>query len=390
MFSFSGEDGDVTDEMTAPWEETTLQTILNNYEKKDIYNADEFGLFYQMLPKKTYHFKNEKCTGGKHSKIRLTGMAAANMMGDKLPMFVIGKAAKPRCFKNIRQLPCMYRGQKKSWMSSELFEQWVRELDRKFKLEGRKIALIIDNCPAHPHIDGLQAIELFFLPPNTTSRLQPMDQGVIRSLKAHYRKMAAQRIIDAIDQGKTLPKISILQAMKQLVQAWDAVTAQTIVNCFAKSGFTEQLNYDIEDDPFSDLMSTVDELRSKDSSQVPADVTPETIVSVDDDAIATQPYMSDQEIVDQILCVETPEIIVDEDDDDDVENVNDVEEEKPSSASVRAAMDTIISYSLFGEDREFKSKCICLADLLNKVLDEGKKQSTIHSFFTGNASLDLM
>ena len=71
-------------------------------------------------------------------------------------------------------------------MSFELFEQWVRELDRKFKLEGRKIALIIDNCPAHPHIDKLQAIELFFLPPNTTSRLQPMDQGVIRSLKAHY------------------------------------------------------------------------------------------------------------------------------------------------------------------------------------------------------------
>ena len=100
--------------------------------------------------------------------------------------------------------------------------------------------------------------------------------------------------------------------------------------------------------------------------------------------------MSDQEIVDQILCVENPEIIVDEDDDDDVENVNDVEEEKPSSASVSAAMDTIISYSLFGEGCKFKSKCICLADHLNKILDEGKKQSTIHSFFTGNASFNLM
>ena len=69
--------------------------------------------------------------------------------------------------------------------------------------------------------------------------------------------MAVQRIIDAIDQGKTLPKISILQAMKQLVQTWDAVTTQMIVKYFAKSGFNEQHNHDIENDPFSDLMSTV-------------------------------------------------------------------------------------------------------------------------------------
>ena len=43
------------------------------------------------MPNKTYHFKNEKCTGGKHSKISLTGMAAGDVNGEKLPMFVIGK-----------------------------------------------------------------------------------------------------------------------------------------------------------------------------------------------------------------------------------------------------------------------------------------------------------
>ena len=40
----------VTKEMTAPWEETTLPTILARYELKDIFNADEFGLFYEALP----------------------------------------------------------------------------------------------------------------------------------------------------------------------------------------------------------------------------------------------------------------------------------------------------------------------------------------------------
>ena len=81
--------------MTDHWKETTLQTILSSYAKTDIYNTDEFGLFYQSLPKKTLHLKDEKCTGGKHSKIRLTDIAVTNMNDDKLPMFVNGKLNTP-------------------------------------------------------------------------------------------------------------------------------------------------------------------------------------------------------------------------------------------------------------------------------------------------------
>ena len=83
------------------------------------------------------HFKNEQCSGGKFSKVRLTGLAAANATGEKLPMFVIGKSAKPRCFKNVKNLPCRYRSQNKSWMDGNLFTEWVRQLDNKFVTEGR-------------------------------------------------------------------------------------------------------------------------------------------------------------------------------------------------------------------------------------------------------------
>ena len=41
--------------------------------------------------------------------------------------------------------------------------------------------MIVDNCPAHPHVKGLKSVKLVFLPPNTTSVIQPMDQGVIRN-----------------------------------------------------------------------------------------------------------------------------------------------------------------------------------------------------------------
>ena len=72
-------------------------------------------------------------------------------------------------------------------MSGELFRDWVHELDHKFAASKRKIALIINNCRAHLHVENLKWVELIFLLPNTTSHTQPMDQGIIRALKAKYR-----------------------------------------------------------------------------------------------------------------------------------------------------------------------------------------------------------
>ena len=55
-----------------------LPTLLTNYSLKDIYNADEFELFFRCLPDKSYQLISEKCSRGKHSKIRITGLAAGN------------------------------------------------------------------------------------------------------------------------------------------------------------------------------------------------------------------------------------------------------------------------------------------------------------------------
>ena len=65
----------------------------------------------------------------KHSKVRLTGLATGNAYGERLQMFFIGKSVKPRCVKGVKTLPCRYCVQHKSWMSGELFEYWVHELD---------------------------------------------------------------------------------------------------------------------------------------------------------------------------------------------------------------------------------------------------------------------
>ena len=243
--------------MTTPRLETILPTILSRYPLENIFNGDEFGLFFQCLPSKTFHFKKDKCSGGKHSKVCLTGMAAGNAKGERLPMLVIGKSKNPRCFKGVKRVPCRYRAQQKSWMSSELFEEWVRELDRNFDSKKRKMALIIDNCSAHPDVPALEWVELIFLPPNTTSVTQPIDQGVIRGLKAKYRFLAVKKQITALEKGSQLPKFSILTAISMLTKAWSYIPNGTFTNCFKKSGISEvsmeRILNDDNDDPFTSL-----------------------------------------------------------------------------------------------------------------------------------------
>ncbi|KAK9720512.1 Tc5 transposase DNA-binding domain [Popillia japonica] len=50
------------------WEDAwmgRLPELLQNYEPRNIFNADEFGLFFKLMPDKSYVFKGETCHGGK-------------------------------------------------------------------------------------------------------------------------------------------------------------------------------------------------------------------------------------------------------------------------------------------------------------------------------------
>ena len=129
----------------------------------------------------------------------------------------------------------------------------MRQLDQKFSAANRKIALIIDNCTVHPHVEQLNSIELIFLPPNTKSHTQPMDQGIIRALKAKYRSLAVRKLIAALEKKNLVPTISILSAMTMLKKAWNAVSNKTFNNCFKKAGISEKEVEKVlndEDDPF--------------------------------------------------------------------------------------------------------------------------------------------
>ena len=123
----SGEASSVNTETTQEWITTVWPNVREGYADCDIFNADETGIFYRLTPDKTLKFKGEKCVGGKLSKERITVLVCANADGtEKRKLFVIGKSKNPRCFKHVKNLPVNYSANKKSWMTSELFETEMR------------------------------------------------------------------------------------------------------------------------------------------------------------------------------------------------------------------------------------------------------------------------
>ena len=152
-----------------------------------------------------------------------------------MPLWIIGKYAKPHCFKNVNMnsLDCQYRANKKAWMTSVLFDEYVRSFDQM--MHGRRVLLVVDNCPAHPrNIEGLRNVELFFLPPNMTSKIQPCDAGIIRAFKMHYRRRFYRKILEGYEVGQSdLGKINVLDAINLAIPAWTIdVRKETIENCF--------------------------------------------------------------------------------------------------------------------------------------------------------------
>ena len=69
-----------------------LPLIIDKYAPKDVYNADETGLFFKALPDRSLVMAKETCKGGKRSKECFTVLLCTNMTGtDKLQPLIIGK-----------------------------------------------------------------------------------------------------------------------------------------------------------------------------------------------------------------------------------------------------------------------------------------------------------
>ncbi|XP_045482042.1 tigger transposable element-derived protein 4-like [Harmonia axyridis] len=235
--------------------------IRKNYSNDDIFNADETGIFFKLMPNQTLKFQNEKCSGGEKSKDRITVLVCANMSGkEKRELLVIGKPRTPSCLKSCKNLPVKYTSNEKSWITSEIFETEIRKWDLDLQKKKRNIILLVDNCPAHPCVENLRSIKLVFLPPNMNAILQPMNQGIIACFKSHYKKIFLSNLFSHLDNGEKF-KFSLLDAIFALNRSWNLVSSKTISNCYRHAGFYPEYE-EIDDIPLAEWLRINDEIPS--------------------------------------------------------------------------------------------------------------------------------
>jgi len=84
-------------------------------------------------------------------------------------------------------------------------------------------------------LENLENIKLVFPPVNNTRVLQPMDQGMTRSLKCRYHKLVFLRMIELIEK-KQYHTITLLDGIRCIEKAGRRVTDRTIRKYFRYAG----------------------------------------------------------------------------------------------------------------------------------------------------------
>lgn len=166
-------------------------------------------------------------------------------------MILIGKSANPRCFKNINKdaLPVKYCAQKSAWMNSSIFSDWFINIFvpsvKKYLHDKNlpvKAILLLDNAPSHPSTDVLQSsdksVTAMYLPANTTSLIQPMDQGVLETIKRHYKRDLLRKLLLLDEEGHSMVTYVKTINMKDVVYtsaaSWEKITPLTLSKSWLK------------------------------------------------------------------------------------------------------------------------------------------------------------
>jgi len=80
-------------------------------------------------------------------------------------------------------------------------------------------------------------LKVVFHPPNTTSRVQPLDAGIISSMKVRYWRLQMERALDLChEKFKKIYKVGVLTAMRWFKKVWEELPSSTIANCWRHIG----------------------------------------------------------------------------------------------------------------------------------------------------------
>ncbi|ODV63763.1 DDE-domain-containing protein [Ascoidea rubescens DSM 1968] len=134
-------------------EKDLLKNFLKQFKKSDIFTLDEFFLYFQLPLDKKLTYSNPSASSPSNA---LTIMLASNSDGsEKLEPLIVGHYENMACFdgkppvKITNKYGVTYKSNKKAWLTSTMFYDWLAVLDKRLSITNRHIIIVIDTAGSH-------------------------------------------------------------------------------------------------------------------------------------------------------------------------------------------------------------------------------------------------
>ena len=220
-------------------EETLRANNLLN-EPTLIFNCDETGMPLEHVPSSVIVLR-----GAKHAssvttgnKAQVTVMACVSASGNVLPPLVIFDRKTLKKEMTEGEVPeTMYGLTASGWIDSEIFSTWFTHHFLAKAPPSRPLILLLDGHSSHYEPSTIkkaakEGVIVFYLPPNTTHLLQPLDKSCFSALKVHWNE-ECQRYMSN-NPGKVVTRF---QFSRIFSQAWyKAMTINNIIAGFRCTG----------------------------------------------------------------------------------------------------------------------------------------------------------
>ena len=232
------------DGASVDWNEELVK-LCDGFLLRDVYVVCEMNIYFKASTDFAMFVAEKDASEGVDSSKQVTVMMCANALGEKEDLVVIGESDRFHAQYNLEfhTFPVDYHHSKSAHMTSTIFENWLKRFNRKMAVHKRKVLLLVEETPQHPHCH-LDNVLLKFLPIITASSIVwPLDDNVIQVVKLKFRTLQLRYIVRklVVEKEKSglelLKDTSLLDTIYWLHQAWSELDPKHISTCFHKAGF---------------------------------------------------------------------------------------------------------------------------------------------------------
>ena len=209
-------------------------------------------------------------------------------------------------------------------------------------MAGQKVALLMDNFSAHQAAiadilasqSPLKNTLIIWLPANSTSQYQPLDQGIIHSWKAHWKRYWIKYILHEFEYNRNpISTMNVLKAIRWGLQSWKHDVSESVIkNSFQKALDSQPYQEPVDSTVIEDIQTSFSQLRVSMPTNELMDI--RTFLNPIEEIVQDTP----ENIESQVLAQYTPDAEIEEDSEEELEILPKVSTEEAIAAIQNARL----------------------------------------------------